>query len=223
MLKVLRFNCILYNAIIILLIVCLMRGITETKYSNFLKLLQATDTFNNSEKNFIDIKKQPYTSRLTVKNEQISRPQEVWNASQLRMELSIPPLVTEMQYTIVLLLYEKFKNAQQTLRNFGNNRNVSQIIVIWNNLLIPISDTFRQIALSATARIVFVQATSNSLSNRFLPRDIINTQGNIIMELNCDFCKQALIYNIKIGCLHESIIMLVLLPVMYLTHNKNII
>ena len=119
------------------------------------------------------------TFKLLVDNDRavVNKSRTVWNIQEVRAAISIPSTVNELKFTIVLLLYDRFKQAQTALRRYRNYRNVSKIIVLWNNLKVPVSNTFYQIGINASVPIIYLQSTVNSLTQRFLPRDLIDTQG----------------------------------------------
>ena len=120
------------------------------------------------------------TLKLLVENDKavVNNTRTVWNTQEVRAAMSIPSTVNELKFTIILLLYDRFEQAKTALRLYRNCRNVSKIIVLWNNLNVSISDTFYQIGINASVPIIYIQSTINSLTHRFLPRDIIATQGS---------------------------------------------
>jgi hypothetical protein len=106
-----------------------------------------------------------------------------WNIDHLRSEFKTPLNVTDDRYTIVLLTYDRLKQLNQSLTLYGKFRSVHKIIVINNNINSSLPDYILKHAEVARVPIIFIQSATNQLTNRFLPRDIIETQGDVSMTL----------------------------------------
>jgi hypothetical protein len=100
-----------------------------------------------------------------------------WNIDRMRSEFKVPQRVPDDRYTIVLLTYDRLKQLNQSLTLYGKFRNVHKIVVINNNINSSLPDYILKQAEVARVPIVFIQSATNQLTNRFLPRDIIETQG----------------------------------------------
>jgi hypothetical protein len=101
-----------------------------------------------------------------------------WNIDRMRSEFKVPQRVPEDRYTIVLLTYDRLKQLNQSLTLYGKFRSVHKIVVINNNINSSLPDYILKQAEVARVPIVFIQSATNQLTNRFLPRDIIETQGD---------------------------------------------
>jgi hypothetical protein len=106
-----------------------------------------------------------------------------WNIDRMRAEFKVSLSVTDNRYTIVLLTYDRLEQLNQSLTLYGKFRSVHKIVVINNNIKSPLPDYILKQAETARVPIVFIQSTTNQLTNRFLPRDIIETQGDFSMKL----------------------------------------
>jgi hypothetical protein len=106
-----------------------------------------------------------------------------WNIERMRSEFKVPHNVPDDRYTIVLLTYDRLKQLNQSLTLYGKFRSVHKIVVINNNINSSLPDYILKQAETARVPIVFIQSSTNQLTNRFLPRDIIETQGDFSMKL----------------------------------------
>ena len=101
----------------------------------------------------------------------------------MRSEFNIPTKLDELKYTILLQTFGRHHNLESTLHFFRAFCIVSKILIINNNIdkLIPESALQQgqdnSVDSGTTAPIIFIQSSTNQLNNRFLPRQLINTQA----------------------------------------------
>ena len=90
----------------------------------------------------------------------------------------------EEQFTIVLLSYKREKILINLLDKYVKLPYLNQIIIVWNSIDLKPSSEFRikfNLYLS-TKRIRLVQMAKNSLNNRFLPFDLIETDAVLSLD-----------------------------------------
>ena len=96
------------------------------------------------------------------------------------INVSIPKQVIENKYTIAILAFNRSETLTELLNYYGYFANAHKIVVIWNDPSTSIPAVVQQIAASVPVRIEFIVSKSNTLNNRFLPRETFQTQGNYI-------------------------------------------
>ncbi|KAH7715166.1 CBN-RIB-2 protein [Aphelenchoides avenae] len=76
-------------------------------------------------------------------------------------------------FTVVMLTYKRDAKLALTLKEIGKVPFVHKVIVYWNDVTRPINYTFPRIHVP----IVFLNASKNSMNNRFLPSELIETEA----------------------------------------------
>ena len=105
-----------------------------------------------------------------------------WNITQMRFDFLVPPTSMETNYTILLFTYDRVDRCKKSLLHYSSFRSVHKIIVIWNNPMLPIPQPLRRLSEHLPVPVIFVHSPIRGLNNRFLPRDIIETQGKTKTE-----------------------------------------
>ncbi|KAH8852898.1 Exostosin-3 [Schistosoma japonicum] len=83
------------------------------------------------------------------------------------------------QFTIVVLTYDRFNLLCQTLESFLNLPYLHSILVIWNNP-VPPNPNLSWPQLHVPIKVILSQ--NNSLNNRFLPYDLIETDAVLSVD-----------------------------------------
>ena len=95
-----------------------------------------------------------------------------------RHDVNLSPVsVTDDKFTIVILTYNRPLQLAALLNYYGHFHSVQKIVVLWNDPSSSVPVSLRQIAASVPVNIEFVASESNKLTNRFLPRSNLQTQG----------------------------------------------
>ena len=84
------------------------------------------------------------------------------------------------KYTIVVQTYKRNDLLKRFLKHYNHKSFplLDQIIVIWNNIGVPLEQAMFQTEISqAGVPVTFIVATINSMRNRFQPRPQIQTTG----------------------------------------------
>jgi hypothetical protein len=102
-----------------------------------------------------------------------------WNVDRMRLRLPLPSTVNERQFTIVILTFDRAKSLVDSLNHYGRFRNVRRILVIWNDVNTTIPQHLFGRPTTYKVPVVFIQAETNRLRNRFMQRKEIDTQGRI--------------------------------------------
>ena len=90
----------------------------------------------------------------------------------------------EEQFTIVILTYRREQLLMNTLESYLKVPYLNSVIVVWNEIDTEPSLEFIQRfhLYVASKRLKIIQSTVNSLNNRFLPYDIIQTDAVLSVD-----------------------------------------
>ncbi|TRY61613.1 hypothetical protein TCAL_13764 [Tigriopus californicus] len=86
----------------------------------------------------------------------------------------------QTKYTPVFMTYKRTNLMHELLILLNGTRCIDQVIVIWNDVGNPVPGTFQLPDTYFPVRIL--RADQNSLNNRLLPFDIINTEAIFLMD-----------------------------------------
>uniref|UniRef100_A0A1I7SL72 Glyco_transf_64 domain-containing protein n=2 Tax=Bursaphelenchus xylophilus TaxID=6326 RepID=A0A1I7SL72_BURXY len=86
------------------------------------------------------------------------------------------------KYTVVILAYKRDDQLNYTLNSFDGLANLDKIIVIWNDVSRAVR---KDIIPVIHVPIVVLKMKKNSLNNRFLPIDLIETEA--VLNMDDDF------------------------------------
>jgi len=78
-------------------------------------------------------------------------------------------------FTIVIQTYKRVKTLPNLLLHYCKTKNLSKIIVIWNDVGNKIPESILTVNNQCTVPIVFTEETVNKMTNRFKPRPEIET------------------------------------------------
>ena len=90
----------------------------------------------------------------------------------------------EEQFTIVILSYKREETLEKQLEIYVNLPYLNQIIIVWNDQeSLPSSNLRLKFALYfSSKKIRVIKADANSLNNRFLPYDLIETDAVLSLD-----------------------------------------
>ena len=100
------------------------------------------------------------------------------------------------QFTIVLPTYERKALLMKTLERLKNLAYLNKIVVIWNSIHQPPSENM--IWPDVGAPIVVVKPEANSLNNRFLPYDVIETDAIFSMDDDSPLRPDEIIFGFRV-------------------------
>ena len=80
------------------------------------------------------------------------------------------------KFTIVMSTYKRTGILHGVLKHYCKTPSLDKIIVIWNNVGIPVPASLLNISYSCEVPLKFIEEAENKLTNRFKPRPEIETQ-----------------------------------------------
>ena len=108
-------------------------------------------------------------------NQQRRFNKSLWNYYQ-RIFLTKPSSSLNEKLTVVMLTYKREDILAQLLSHYCNMNDIlQQIIVIWNDIEVHVPNNL--LTYKCNVKLTFIQSVENKLTNRFLPRDEIATDG----------------------------------------------
>ncbi|CAG2210458.1 EXTL3 [Mytilus edulis] len=85
------------------------------------------------------------------------------------------------QFTIVILVYDRIDTMLENVASLKGLQFLSKVIIIWNNPIYSSTLTWPEIGVP----IHLIRPSRNSLNNRFLPYDIIQTDAILSLDDDC--------------------------------------
>ncbi|KAG1670321.1 Exostosin-3 [Nymphon striatum] len=85
------------------------------------------------------------------------------------------------QFTIVMLTYERENILIDALEKFNNLPNLNKVVVVWNSANPP-SESFKWPQIHVPIHVRVVKPKKNSLNNRFLPYEAIETDAILSID-----------------------------------------
>ncbi|XP_071137090.1 exostosin-like 3 [Mytilus edulis] len=85
------------------------------------------------------------------------------------------------QFTIVILVYDRIDTMLENVASLKGLQFLSKVIIIWNNPIYSSTLTWPEIGV----QIHLIRPSRNSLNNRFLPYDIIQTDAILSLDDDC--------------------------------------
>ncbi|CAI2723675.1 unnamed protein product [Schistosoma spindalis] len=105
------------------------------------------------------------------------------------------------QFTILILTYDRFNLLCQTLENFLNLPYLHSILVIWNNPVPPNPDlSWPQLHVP----IKVILSENNSLNNRFLPYDLIETDAILSIDDDIQLRHDEIVFGFRVWREHRD-------------------
>ena len=80
------------------------------------------------------------------------------------------------KFTIVMSTYKRTGILHKVLKHYCKTPSLDKIVVIWNNVGIPVPGSLLNISDSCEVPLKFIEEAENKLTNRFKPRPEIETQ-----------------------------------------------
>ena len=77
--------------------------------------------------------------------------------------------------TMIMLTYRRLKSLPRVLNNYCNIAMLDKLLVIWNDIENPVPQSILDLSKQCTVNITFIESEENKMSNRFLPREEIET------------------------------------------------
>ncbi|CAH8459488.1 unnamed protein product [Schistosoma rodhaini] len=105
------------------------------------------------------------------------------------------------QFTIVVLTYDRFNLLCQTLESFLNLPYLHSILVVWNNPVPPNPDlSWPQLHVP----IKVIRSQNNSLNNRFLPYDLIETDAILSIDDDIQLRHDEIVFGFRVWREHRD-------------------
>lgn len=105
------------------------------------------------------------------------------------------------QFTVVLLTYEREQVLMDSLSRLYGLPYLNKIIVVWNSLKPPLEDLrWPEIGVP----IVVVKASRNSLNNRFLPYDAIDTEAVLSIDDDAHLRHDEILFGFRVWREHRD-------------------
>nr|CAH8830039.1 unnamed protein product [Trichobilharzia regenti] len=105
------------------------------------------------------------------------------------------------QFTIVMLTYDRYHLLCQTLESFLNLPYLHSILIIWNNPVPPHPDlSWPQLHVP----IKVIHSQNNSLNNRFLPYDLIETDAILSIDDDIQLRHDEIVFGFRIWREHRD-------------------
>uniref|UniRef100_A0A0N4ZWP6 Glyco_transf_64 domain-containing protein n=1 Tax=Parastrongyloides trichosuri TaxID=131310 RepID=A0A0N4ZWP6_PARTI len=98
------------------------------------------------------------------------------------------------QFTIVMLTYNRDQILYSALERLHQLPYLNKIIVVWNNILRKPQNNWPHLHVP----IIFVNATKNSLNNRFFPYDQIETEAVFSMDDDIDIKQHEIVFAFRV-------------------------
>lgn len=98
------------------------------------------------------------------------------------------------QFTVVLLTYERDSVLIGALERLHQLPYLNKVIVVWNNVHREPPNTWPSLHVP----VEFVRVTENSLNNRFIPWDLIETEAVLSLDDDIDLMQQELILGFRV-------------------------
>lgn len=92
---------------------------------------------------------------------------------------NIPLKVSEEQFTIVILTYNRPDALLKSLKLYASMSKVAKIVILWNNENLQPPD-FKKLVL--TQKPIVLKRHKNRLSTRFEPLEEVDTQAVVIVD-----------------------------------------
>lgn len=125
-------------------------------------------------------------SRLTAELSQpspVSHIHEIPNHLQKYVwEIFQPKINVELEgFTMIMLTYKRVKMLSQLLTHYCKVKKLKKILVVWNDVGSAIPRHVLELNNSCQTRLEFIQEKENKLTNRFKPRQQIETDCEFLV------------------------------------------
>ena len=106
-------------------------------------------------------------------------PTKVHIVKQEVLKLKWNVFTTSEKYTIVVMTYKRNDLLKQFLMHYNQKSfpRLEKIVVIWNNIGVPLNETTFVSNIPNAATIKFIVAKSNTLRNKMTPHPEVTTNG----------------------------------------------
>ena len=96
------------------------------------------------------------------------------------------PALTTEQFTVVFMTYKRHNLIKDAVAMFKGIRELRQVVIIWNDLEHDPEtvDELKDVKLDESVSVVVVRPHANSLNNRLVPYDVIQTE--CILQIDDD-------------------------------------
>ena len=81
---------------------------------------------------------------------------------------------------MIMLTYRRLRSLPRVIKNYCNITKLDKLLVIWNDMENPVPQSILDIKNQCTVNIIFIVSKENKMSNRFLPREEIETDCECI-------------------------------------------
>ena len=90
----------------------------------------------------------------------------------------IEPALTTEQFTVVFMTYKRHNLIKDAVAMFKGIRELRQVVIIWNDLEHDPEavDELKDVKLDESVSVVVVRPHANSLNNRLVPYNVIQTE-----------------------------------------------
>ncbi|VDK82665.1 unnamed protein product [Onchocerca ochengi] len=98
------------------------------------------------------------------------------------------------QFTVVLLTYQRDAVLTAALERLNNMPYLNKVLVIWNGREAPLERSWPRLHVP----VIFINSTVNSLNNRFLPYEQINTEAVLSLDDDIDLRQHEIIFAFRV-------------------------
>ncbi|KAL4002697.1 Glycosyl transferase 64 domain family protein [Acanthocheilonema viteae] len=98
------------------------------------------------------------------------------------------------QFTVVLLTYQRDAILASALERLNNMPYLNKVLVIWNGREPPLERSWPRLHVP----VIFINSTVNSLNNRFLPYEQINTEAVLSLDDDIDLRQHEIIFAFRV-------------------------
>ncbi|CAG9537824.1 unnamed protein product [Cercopithifilaria johnstoni] len=98
------------------------------------------------------------------------------------------------QFTVVLLTYQRDAVLASALERLNNMPYLNKVLVIWNGREPPLERSWPRLHVP----VIFINSTVNSLNNRFLPYEQINTEAVLSLDDDIDLRQHEIIFAFRV-------------------------
>ena len=97
-------------------------------------------------------------------------------------EIFRPKVDIELEgFTMIMLTYKRVKMLSQLIKHYCKVKKLSKILVVWNDVDSAIPRHILELNNSCQTRLEFIQEKENKLTNRFKPRQQIETDCKFLL------------------------------------------
>ena len=97
-------------------------------------------------------------------------------------EIFQPKVDVELEgFTMIMLTYKRVKMLSQLIKHYCNVKKLTKILVVWNDVDSAIPHHILELNNSCQTRLEFIQEKENKLTNRFKPRQQIETDCKFLL------------------------------------------